>query len=132
MVDVGVAAAAAPSGGAGPRQATSTGTSARAGQRRDIRIFAGGFTGFMALVPLKVLVIKAVLLLMMGPLTLSGALLGWLGGRAMWRRRSVGREEQLQRVFGDIVALAGARRKALPGPVSEQGGEDAGGDDHAG
>lgn len=103
-----------------------------AGATVGLSIFAGGFTGFMALVPLKVLVIKAVLLLMMGPLALSGALLGWLGGRAMWRRRSVGREEQLQRVFGDIVALAGARREALPGPVSEQGGEDAGGDDHAG
>lgn len=94
-----------------------------------LSVFAGGFTGFMALVPLKVLVIKAVLLLMMGPLALSGALLGWLGGRAMWRRRSVGREEQLRRAFDEIVALAAARKKVLPGPVSGQNGEDAGDDD---
>lgn len=101
-----------------------------AGAIVGISAFAGGVTGFMTLVPLKVLVIKAVLLLMMGPLALSGALLGWLGGRALWRRRSVGREEQLRRAFGEIVALAGAPRKALPGPASGRDGEDA--DDDAG
>jgi len=94
-----------------------------AGATVGLTAFAGGLTGFMMLVPLKVLVIKAVLLLMMGPLALSGALLGWLGGRAVWRRRSVGREEQLRRIFGEIVALAAARSKALPGPASDPGGE---------
>lgn len=82
--------------------------------------FAGGFTGFMMMVPLKVLVLKAVLLLLMGPLVLSGALLGWLGGRRVWRGRSVEREAQLRRAFDEIVALARARRAALPG------GEDDG------
>lgn len=46
-----------------------------AGTTVGMSVFAGGMTGFMTMVPLKVLVIKAVLLLMMGPLTLSGALL---------------------------------------------------------
>lgn len=85
---------------------------AHALESRRLTAFADGLTGFMMLVPLKVLVIKAVLLLMMGPLALSGALLGWLGGRAVWRRRSVGREAQLRRIFGEIVALAAARGEA--------------------
>ncbi len=33
-------------------------------------------------------------------------------------------EEQLRRAFGEIAALAGARRKALPGPADGPGGED--------
>jgi hypothetical protein len=90
-----------------------------AGATVGLSMFAGGFTGFMALVPLKVLVVKAVLLLMMGPLVLTGALAGWVGGRAMWRRRSVDRDEQLRRAFDEIVALAAARPR---------GGEDAGGE----
>ncbi|HEY8379718.1 MAG TPA: hypothetical protein VIK91_24675, partial [Nannocystis sp.] len=85
----------------------------------------GGFFGFMTIVPLKVFVIKAVILLLMGPLALTGALFGWLGGRALWRRRSLGREEQLRRIFGEIVKIAEARKKALD-PAG------AGGDDRVG
>jgi hypothetical protein len=103
-----------------------------AGATVGLSVFAGGFVGFMTIVPLKVLVLKMVLLLMMGPLALSGAVLGWLGGRAIWRRRSVGREEQLRRAFSEIVALAAARRKALPGSASSEGGEHAGDDDRTG
>jgi hypothetical protein len=75
--------------------------------------FLAGFVGFFMIVPLKVLVIKAVLLLLMGPLAMSGALLGWLGGRAIWRRRSADREEQLRQAFAAIVTLA-EDVKALP------------------
>lgn len=75
--------------------------------------FASGLLGFFMVVPLKVLVIKAVLLLMMGPLAISGALLGWLGGRRIWRGRSTRREDQLRRAFAAIVRLAEAP-KALP------------------
>lgn len=85
-----------------------------AGATVGLSMFAGGFLGFMTLVPLKVLVIKAVLLLMMGPLALFGALLGWFGGRALWRRRSADREEQLRRAFAEILTLAAGRVKALP------------------
>lgn len=88
--------------------------SGEAGATVGLSLFAGGVTGFMMLVPLKVLVIKAVLLLMMGPLALAGALVGWVGGRAMWRRRSVGRAAQLRRAFDEIVALAAASRPATP------------------
>lgn len=94
--------------------------------------FTGGFAGFMTVVPLKALVVKAVLLLMMGPLALSGALVGWFAGRAMWRRRSLGREEQLRRAFGEIVALAGARSKTLPASRGDRDVADAGDDDPAG
>ena len=72
----------------------------------------GGVTGFMGMVPLKALVLKSVLLLAMGPLVLSGALLGWLGGRMLWRRTSGGRDEALRRMFGEIVVLA------QPGPLA--------------
>ncbi len=66
------------------------------------------------MVPLKVLVIKAVLLLLMGPLVLIGALLGWIAGRAIWRRRNDEREERLRRCFAEIGRLAEANAKALP------------------
>ncbi|HWB75355.1 MAG TPA: hypothetical protein VG755_10370 [Nannocystaceae bacterium] len=75
--------------------------------------FFGGFLGFMMIVPLKALVVKALLLLMMGPLALSGALVGWLGGRAIWKRRSRTREQKLRRAFAAIMALT-EERKALP------------------
>jgi hypothetical protein len=81
--------------------------------------FITGFLGFLMIVPLKALVIKAVLLLLMGPLALSGALVGWLAGRAIWRRRSDKREEQLRRAFAAITILA-EDVKALPeGPQSD-------------
>ncbi|HLT36210.1 MAG TPA: hypothetical protein VK034_07990 [Enhygromyxa sp.] len=73
----------------------------------------GGLLGFFMMVPLKALVTKAVLLLLMGPLVLSGAIAGWLGARAIWRRRSTKREQQLRRAFAAIVTSA-ADGKALP------------------
>lgn len=75
---------------------------------------AGGIAGFMTILPLKVLVAKAVLLLAMGPLSLGGALAGWAGGRWLWRRRSKRRESQLRRIFAEIVTLAAPRPAALP------------------
>lgn len=65
------------------------------------------------MVPLKALVIKAVLLLLMGPLSIGGVLLGWLGARRIWRRRSARREAQLRRAFAAILALV-PDAKALP------------------
>jgi hypothetical protein len=86
--------------------------------------FVAGVLGFFMVVPLKVLVIKAVLLLLMGPLAVSGALIGWLGGRAIWRRRSADREEQLRRAFAAIVTLS-EDVKALPAaPDSDPSDED--------
>jgi hypothetical protein len=85
--------------------------------------FLTGFIGFFMIVPLKALVIKAVLLLLMGPLALSGALLGWLGGRAIWRRRSANREEQLRRAFAAIVTLA-EDVKALPAAPPDERSDD--------
>ena len=79
----------------------------------------GGFLGFFMIAPLKALVIKAVLLLLMGPLALSGALLGWLGARAIWRRRSEQREERLRRAFAAIMTLAD-EVKALPAAPHER------------
>lgn len=66
----------------------------------------GSFGGFVSIIPLKVLVAKSVLLLSMGPLVAVGATVGWLGGRALWKRHSTRRERQLHRAFGDILALA--------------------------
>jgi hypothetical protein len=71
------------------------------------------------LVPLKVLVVKAVLLLMMGPLAISGALLGWLFGRTIWNGRSTRKEAQLRRAFAEIVTIA-EPPKALP-PARDEG-----------
>jgi hypothetical protein len=89
-------------------------------------MFIGGFVGFLTVLPLKILVIKAVLILLMGPLALSGALAGWAGGRAIWRRSSAEREAQLRGAFAAIVTLAEAA-KALPVAArGDEGGGDAG------
>ena len=68
--------------------------------------FAGGFGGFLAVIPLKVLVGKAAAVVAMGPLAVVGGTAGWLIGRALWKRRSRHREGDLQQAFADIVELA--------------------------
>ncbi|WAS90043.1 hypothetical protein [Nannocystis punicea] len=93
-----------------------------AGATVGVGAFLGGFLGFMSLVPLKVLLAKSLLLLLMGPLALMGAILGWLVGRATWKRVALAREEVLRRVFSEIVAVAAARdptRPALPADEDE-------------
>lgn len=75
---------------------------------------AGGFIGVMAMVPLKAVLIKSVLLLAMGPLVAAGATVGWLGGRALWKRHSAKREGDLGRAFAEVLALAGAGQRQLP------------------
>ena len=80
--------------------------------------FVGGFGGFMAMVPLKVFLIKSMLLLAMGPLVLIGATLGWAVGRMWWGRRAAAVEGELRAAFGEIAALAGGRSHALP-PADE-------------
>lgn len=75
---------------------------------------AGAFAGFMTIIPLKALLVKSVLMLAIGPTAALGATVGWLAGRALWKRRSAGREGQLRRAFGEIVALARSRPRALP------------------
>jgi len=75
---------------------------------------AGSIAGFMTVIPLKVLLVKSMMLLAWGPFIAVGATLGWLGGRALWKRRSAGREQQLRRAFAEILALADAGPKALP------------------
>ncbi|MCB9753553.1 MAG: hypothetical protein H6713_26725 [Myxococcales bacterium] len=74
----------------------------------------GGFAGIMSVIPLKALVVKAVLMLALGPMILLGATVGWLGGRAVWARVIAGREQQLRQAFAEIVALARGRTRALP------------------
>jgi len=79
--------------------------------------FGGGILSFLSIVPLKVLVGKAILLLAMGPVVAAGATAGWVVGRALWRRRSAEREVALHRAFGEILSIAlGANEgpKALP------------------
>lgn len=73
--------------------------------------FLSGFTAFLGVIPLKALVAKAILMLSLGPLALAGATVGWLGGRALWKRRSQHREAQLRAAFGEIMTLV---RPALP------------------
>jgi hypothetical protein len=68
----------------------------------------GGFAGFLSVVPLKALLVKSMMLLAWGPVIAVGATIGWLAGRALWRRRSTDREGQLRRAFGEILALAGS------------------------
>jgi hypothetical protein len=74
----------------------------------------GGFVGFLSVIPLKALLVKSMLLLAWGPIVAVTATAGWLAGRALWRRRSTDREEQLRRAFGEILALAGAGQRMLP------------------
>jgi hypothetical protein len=76
--------------------------------------FVGGFGGFMTIVPLKAFVLKWVLLVAMGPLALVGATAGWLVGRTLWRRRSTDRDDELRRIFAEILALSAPRPRALP------------------
>lgn len=85
--------------------------------------FVIGFLAFLAAVPLKVLVGKAMLMLLLGPLVFVGALLGWLVGRGIWKGRALAREEVLGRVFTEILATADARdtaRPALPAPDTDE------------
>ncbi len=67
--------------------------------------FAVGFSAFLTIIPLKVLVLKTILLLSLGPLVATGTLLGWLLGRTLWSRRSQSRETQLHQAFEKILAL---------------------------
>ncbi len=73
----------------------------------------GGFTGLMTVVPLKALLVKSVLMLALGPIVLVGATLGWLGGRAYWARQSARRDDQLRRVFAEIITIAREPKPAL-------------------
>ncbi|MEX1369435.1 MAG: hypothetical protein AB1Z98_40285 [Nannocystaceae bacterium] len=76
---------------------------------------AGGFVGLGGIIALKALVAKSVLLLAIGPLGAAGVTAGWLVGRALWKRRSQDREGQLSGAFAEIMELARAQRRALPG-----------------
>ncbi|MCY1064532.1 hypothetical protein OV090_07155 [Nannocystis sp. RBIL2] len=89
-------------------------TTLRLEERMDASVtlgsaFLGGFAGFLAglfaVVLLKGVVIKALLLLLLGAFASTGAVAGWIGGRALWRRRSEGHEAQLRQAFAAIVAL---------------------------
>lgn len=73
--------------------------------------FAGGFLGFMLMVPLKALVVKSLLLLLMGPLVVVGVMLGWLIGRLTWKRSAQAREEMLRRAFTELMTVAAEARK---------------------
>lgn len=68
----------------------------------------GAFFGFLTIIPLKVLVLKWLLLLLMAPMSASGGLVGWMVGRALWRRRAAAREQQLRDAFIEIRALCAA------------------------
>ena len=76
---------------------------------------AGWFLGIMTVVPLKALVAKALLTLLLGPTMAVGAGVGWLIGRRLWRRTATRREDQLRRAFAEILAIAGEREVALEG-----------------
>ncbi len=77
-----------------------------AGATVGLPAVGGGFLGIMAMIPLKALLLKSVLMLTMGPLVAAGATAGWLAGRAVWKRRSTDREVRLRRAFAEILALA--------------------------
>lgn len=68
----------------------------------------GFFAGTMMVIPLKALLVKALLLLAMFPAMLVGAAGGWLVGRALWSRRSDARTDELRRAFDEVLAIAGA------------------------
>ncbi|PRQ02708.1 hypothetical protein [Enhygromyxa salina] len=84
-----------------------------------IRTFIAGFSGFMSIIPLKPLVAKWLLLTLLGPMTATGALIGWLIGRAVWRWRSDGREQQLRGAFSELVGHASTPAPVL-GPASSE------------
>ena len=76
--------------------------------------FTGGFSGFCAAIPLKVLVGKALMALAWGPAVTAGAALGWWVGRTIWNRRSTARERALGKAFDEIRGIAAARGRELP------------------
>ena len=93
-----------------------------AGATVGVGAVAGGVSGFLTIVPLKAVLIKSMLLLAMGPLSLVGATLGWLGMRAWWKRVAAAREDLLRRMFGEILAIAGDRPRTLPAlPAADDG-----------
>ena len=66
-----------------------------------------GFGGsILVLMPLKAVLIKAVLLMALPGVMASGAVAGWLVGRGLWKRRAVKREQELHAAFGELLALA--------------------------
>lgn len=83
-------------------------------------MFAGGFGTFMAAVPFKVVLGKALLLMILFPGAALGATLGWLGGRALWKRWGRERELKLARTFSELVAVGerGRSDAETPGPAA--------------
>lgn len=79
-----------------------------------ITTFAVGFSAFLTIIPLKVLLLKTILLLSLGPLVATGTLLGWLLGRTLWSRRSQTRETELHQTFEKILTLPTNKPKAIP------------------
>ena len=81
----------------------------------------GWFAGIMMVIPLKAVVVKAVLLMMMFPAMLVGAGAGWLAGRALWARRSQSRADQLRRAFDEVTAIAEGRAvRAAPSEGADE------------
>lgn len=81
---------------------------------------AGLMLGVLSVIPLKALLLKPVLLLVMVPMIMLGVVTGWLGVRAVWKRHSAAREQQLREAFGELLALAEAEPPALPEPTSTE------------
>ncbi len=73
---------------------------------------AGGMSGMMSVVPMKVLLAAGLAKLFLLPMVVVGGLAGWGIGRAVWRRRSQGREAELSEAFAQVMdhARAGVRR----------------------
>ena len=81
----------------------------------------GFFIASLAMIPLKVLLGKPLLMLMILPLFVTGALAGWAVGRARWRLKSAERRAQLEDVFSDILELASAGAEEAPAlPAGEE------------
>ncbi|MEZ4381842.1 MAG: hypothetical protein R3A79_10850 [Nannocystaceae bacterium] len=69
---------------------------------------AGFMLAVLAMIPLKVLLGKPALLLLVAPLFVLGALSGWAAGRRRWRAVSAERRAELGDVFRDLLDLAAA------------------------
>lgn len=68
--------------------------------------FAGWFFGILFVIPLKALLVKSALLLMILPSMFVGAVVGGLVGRALWKRHSTARQAELNEAFEEVLALA--------------------------
>ena len=87
--------------------------------------FGGFFLGILSMIPLKALVAKPTLMMLLIPTWIVGVVAGWSVGRLRWRYESRNRHDQLQGLFRDLVELGERTLDPTALPASDDAEPDA-------